>query len=262
MERSEYKTLYDFEDSYWWYLGQKHTILKLLTTYVGLDKIKEFKILDAGCGTGGNLQLLEDFTKSFGFDYSQVALTFCKKRGQRFLCRGSVVEPPFKPESFDFILSMDVLCNKTIKDKFMVVKNIRDLLKPGGYLLINLPAFHSLMGEHDLAVHTDKRFSMSETKQMLKEADLDIVRIIYFNTLLFPIIGLTRLLNKMKTKNKEVYSSDFKKLPPIINSLLFNLLKFEASYMKYFNIPFGLSIMALAQKDPHKTIINITERKK
>ena len=248
MEKHEYKTLYEFEDSYWWYLGLQHTIRKLLSTYIGLDKIRHFKILDAGCGTGGNLNILKKFGEGVGLDFSRDALLYCKKRDLKYLCRASVENFPFKSGSFDLILCMDVLCHKTVKSKLDVINKMKDLLKPGGYLLLNLPAFDSLKSEHDRAVHTDKRFSMKETKEKLKTADLDINRIIYFNTLLFPFISLSRFFRKSKTSEEIAHTSDFKKIPEILNKSLLTLLKFEASYIKNFNLPFGLSIMALAQK--------------
>src|SRR4030042_6993110 len=130
MEKHEYKTLYDFEDCYWWYLGLKHTIMKLLSTYIGIDKISTFRILDIGCGTGGNLQFLKKFVEGIGIDYSPDALSFSKIRGLKLLCRGSVEEFPFKPDTFDLILSVDVLSHKKVKGKFKVLHNIRELLKP------------------------------------------------------------------------------------------------------------------------------------
>jgi len=249
LEEHEYRTLYEFEDSYWWYLGLQHTILKILSLYIGLERISGFRILDAGCGTGGNLKLLRKFREGVGLDYSPKALEFCRKRGLKCLCRGSVEEFPFKPETFDLILCMDVLCHRTVASKLDVIKKMKELLKPGGYLLLNLPAHDFLRSEHDRAVHTDKRFSMEETRAKLREAALKMVRIIYFNTFLFPFLAVSRKLGKSKTKGEEIVKSDFKRLPTPINKAFFFLLKFEASYIKYFNLPFGLSIMALARKE-------------
>jgi hypothetical protein len=143
---------------------------------------------------------------------------------------------------------MDVLCHKTVKSKLDVIRQMKELLKPGGYVLLNLPAYDTLKSKHDIAVHNDKRFSMSETKQKIEETGLDIVRIIYFNTILFPFIAFLRKIESFKKPKDAHPASDFKPLPNIINQALFNLLKFEASYIRYFNLPFGLSIMALARK--------------
>ncbi|MEK7633237.1 MAG: class I SAM-dependent methyltransferase [Patescibacteria group bacterium] len=239
METREYKIMYEVEDSHFWYQGMRRITKTLLDKY--LPKNKQLKILDAGCGTGRNILFLKNYGQVFGIDISQEAIKFCKKRKLTNLKLGNVDKISFKNKSFDVVACFDVLYHKQVKDYKKVIKEFYRILKPGGVLFIRVPAFQFLYGSHDIAVHTKHRFEKEELKILLKNNNFEVLKASYVNCFLFPLAILKRMLDKSSV-------SDVKQINPILNWLFKIPLFFEAVLIKYFDLPFGLSVIIVAKK--------------
>ena len=142
MEFEEFKIMYQAEDTHWWYRGLRGVMFRLL----GLRNPRRrcMQILDAGCGTGGTLQALQDagFTRTEGFDLSKVALEFCNMRGLNGMKRGSITDIPFGDCSFDVVISCDVLNDVGTPNEQKALTELYRVLKPRGYLFdqIRCPA--------------------------------------------------------------------------------------------------------------------------
>lgn len=241
----EYQKLYHLEDIYWWYVALR------MITCAFIQKIesgnRRLKILDAGCGTGGGLKQLSYYGNVYGIDISEEALSLCKKRGLNRLTQASINHMPFKEGTFDMIVSHDVICHTAVKDDNKVISEFHRLLKPGGVVLLNTPAYNWLISEHDKAVHTSHRYTRKEIIKKLRMNGLTVIKATYWNTILFPFLALFRLCKKNIINKKT--SSDLKKLPEWINNLLKFIVTIECYLLQKINLPFGLSIFCIARKE-------------
>lgn len=248
MQPYEYTTMHQFEDHYWWYSGFRRILSRSLENF--LKPTSQMILLDAGCGTGGNLTYLRKIlnpSKLCAIDIHPSALHLTNTRNAGAdLLQASVNEIPFQKNVFDMVTSFDVLCIRGIND-LGALREFNRTLKSGGLLLINIPAYEFLRGEHDNAVHTDHRYSANELNQKLKSAGFIVKRITYWNALLLPFIFIWRKINTVK-KNPAAPQSDFRNLPTWINEVLKFVLRIEERLLSFLNLPFGTSILAIAQK--------------
>ena len=244
MEYESYKELFVIEDFHWWLVGNQRIILKILNEKY--NKECELKILDAGCGTGGLMKSIEDRGIVIGLDLSKDALMFARRKMRSPLVRANVQILPFKNDSFDFVLSNDVIYHLNVFDDFAAIKEHERILKQDGKLFIRVAALDWLYGEHDRRVHTGRRYTKQKLENMINEAGLQIEFCSYSNFLLFPFVVLKRIGERL-LRLKSI-PSDLVVLPSFINKTLTWVLLIEAVVMKKINLPFGSSIICLAKK--------------
>lgn len=208
-------------------------------------------ILDAGCGTGGVLRKLGASRRLFGLDRSPLALERARRRGAFPLCRGSVTRLPYRSGSFDLILSLDVLYHRGVESDLEALREFRRCLRPGGFLILNLPAFESLRSSHDLAIHTGRRYRRGQLGRLLEEAGLAPVRITYWNTTLFPAIALFRWLRRGRAASpgRAPDPSDVAPVPLPFDRILGWVLDLERVWLRALDLPFGLSLFAVARRE-------------
>jgi ubiquinone/menaquinone biosynthesis C-methylase UbiE len=239
----EINRLAEYEDNYWWHLGRQKIIMKLLEQYIKTSKIKNFSILDAGCGTGGTTLLLKDFGIVHAIDYSINALNFCKQRGLNNIVNCTTSDLPFSQECFDIITILDSL--EHIRDDVGVLKQLSYVLKKDGIIIITVPAFQFLWSNHDLAVSHVKRYTLNDLTEVLAKVGLQRVRITYFMSLLFPLIAIYKVLSKYKNTEPK---ADLVPLPGIINKILQSVLSCECRLLTRMNLPFGSSLLCISKK--------------
>lgn len=182
MEKKEYEIMFRFEDDYWWYIALRGLTLSFINKFS--HKKDNMRILDAGCGTGGLLARISAF-KAYGLDVSEEAMKFCKIRKLRNVIRASVCNIPFSRDSFDLIVSLDVLYYFGVMNDIIVLREFCRVLNRGGILLLNLPAYNFLQSKHDKAVHIKHRYIHKELKEKVKKAGFKIEKISYRNTFFF-----------------------------------------------------------------------------
>jgi ubiquinone/menaquinone biosynthesis C-methylase UbiE len=250
MTPDEYKFLYELEERHWWFVGMRRIVAALLD---GAVPGRAERILDAGCGTGLMLSWLRRYGKEssvFGLDFSSFAVRYSAQRGERLLVEGSIAAMPFPSECFDLVTTFDVLDSFPVPGAAAPFGELARVLKPGGVLLVRVPAFQFLYSQHDRAVCTEHRYTARELRQRLEEQGLTIARTTYAITILFPVALAWRWLTRSRTDNPQ---SDVRPLPgPLrwLNPLLAGLLAMEAAWLRWlpWRLPFGLSVMALARK--------------
>lgn len=244
MEKNEYARMYNLESNFWWY-----TILHELVDFtIGKNKPEgEIKILDAGCGTGKMMEVLQKYGLVYGIDHSEDAVSFAKKRGLDHIFIGDLNDYCFEEDSYDSVICLDVLYHTAIKDDLMVVKKFYDALKKDGLLIINLPAFEYLKRPHDLVVHTRKRYRKREFVSQLKEIGFSVISSSYRMPHLYFIILISKLFRgKMNSEKPE---SDLKELPAWLNTLLIFFGRAENAVIKGgVSIPVGSSLFIVAKK--------------
>ncbi|MGO9122620.1 MAG: class I SAM-dependent methyltransferase [Desulfomonilaceae bacterium] len=248
MEPYEYETLFEFESFYWWY---KALHLILLDTLKSLGLSTGAKVLDAGCGTGQNLANIVDAITfdAYGFDISGYAASFWKRRDLQKTCLASIDEIPFASESFQAVVSVDVLeCEEVNEEK--AFKEIWRVLSPGGYMVLVVPAYDWLIDkEHHKAVGAVRRYSKNRLLEILTKYPMHITRMTHlFGSVLPAVAGYRCTANLFTRKRTDQPRSDLKPLNPILNRILFKLVDMERMLLRKLNIPFGSSIMTVARK--------------
>jgi len=244
MERQLYETLYKVERTYWWFAGQRFLLNNLLQRYY--DSKKGLKLLDVGCGTGINMQLLSKFGTAYGIDISDYAIHFCKMRGIKKIKKSNVMNIKFNNNIFDVVTSLGVFYHRNVTDDVKAMKEIYRVLNPGGRFFIFDLAMKCLYGKHDIAFDGIRRYSRRELKLKLEQIGFNVEKISYVNTILFPAVYISRkigILTKSKPKSEV---QDY--INPALNSILKVLFKTELNLVNYINYPFGVNIFAVARK--------------
>jgi SAM-dependent methyltransferase len=242
MEKEQYEILYRLEESHWWYLGMQRIVGSMLERH--LNPADRPRILDAGCGTGGMLSYLSRFGPTVGIDIADEAVSLAHRRGLDRVARASVEEVPFATSSFDLLVSFDVLYHQAVVDDRKALREFHRVLRPGGLLVVRVPAYNWLRGAHDLAVHTRHRYSAPELGHKLQDAGFSLQKLTHVNSLLFPIAAMKRM---MEGKHRPLMM-DLELPPAPINSLLYGVLKLESALLPAISFPWGLSVLALARK--------------
>jgi SAM-dependent methyltransferase len=250
MTPEEYKYLYELEEHHWWFEGMRRITAALLD---GRPPARPLRILDAGCGTGLMLSWLRRYgvgSRVYGVDISSDALRYCSLRGEKLLVQASVAELPLPAGTFDLVVSFDVLDSFPLSEAARPFAELARVLKPGGLLLVRVPAFQFLYSEHDAAVFTVHRYRLAELARCVTGQGLKAEVLTYANTILFPAAALWRWSRRSR---REGAQSDVRPLPRTVrwlNPLLARLLFLEAGWLRHVRrcLPVGLSAIALARK--------------
>jgi SAM-dependent methyltransferase len=248
MQADEYRKMFALEENFWWYRGMLDITRRLLGRYCRTND--NFKILDAGCGTGKMLLELRQFTPGdpFGLDYSAEAMKFLKVRAVPNVLQASTTELPFAADSFDLVTSFDVLCQLPGDGDLQALREFHRVLNPRGKIYVRLPAYQWMFANHDRCSLTVHRYTRSELVAKVQTARFRILKASYANFFLFPPLAFKRIaLEKMGILAE---SSDLRPVPPFLNTLLEIPLRLEAQLLnrKGFRFPYGVSLLCLAEK--------------
>ncbi|MBI3761788.1 MAG: class I SAM-dependent methyltransferase [Chloroflexi bacterium] len=246
MDISEYYNIARLEESHWWYVGMAGIAKDWLSHLPTVNAAKPRVILDAGCGTGGDLKFLSEFGTAIGIDLHPLALRLSAEKGYTRLARATVEQLPFPGESIAVLTSFEVLYHLQVNDDAQALRDFARVLEPGGWLLLRLPAHDWLRGAHDRTVHTRHRYTREEVQAKLRTAGLRPVRVTYANTLLFFPAALWRLIQRGTSDEAH---TDVRLPSPPVNRALTALLRAEGLWLRRFDLPIGLSVLALAQKE-------------
>lgn len=248
MDPAEYELMYKAEESHWWYVGMSAITKAVLDTCC--RKGEGLRILDAGCGTGGALSWLSNYGEAVGLDLSPEAVYFCKYRGHKRICRGTVMTLPFAENSFDLVVSLDVLYFKGILDN-LVLEEFYRVLAPGGRAVVRVPAYDWLRGAHDRRLSTGHRYTLPELRDKMKRVGLEPQLLTYINTFLFPLALAKRLCERWLPSQ---HTSDTAlEMKPLAGILKWFLLQ-ESRIIQKRALPFGLSIMGVGRKEVESKI--------
>lgn len=242
MEISEYKNIYDNEKEHFFYVSTHRLVYLLIKKWL---KTEEPKILDAGCGTGGLMDILSGFGATRGIDFSSEAVKFAKARGHK-VYEASVEKIPFRDNTFDLVTSIDVIYHKAVKNDVRALSEFARVLKPNGVLILRVPANKFLMSAHDRHVHTARRYSMTELKEKLSKSGFKLERISYVHSPLFLVSVIRVLFEKLFGSVK---GSGVQKVGKITNRLIILLLDLEGLLIRLgVTLPFGQGLIAVCKK--------------
>ena len=236
MEPAEYALMDAAEDRMWWYRALHARLLDRLGPING-------RVLDAGCGTGGFLAQVKarwPHLQSIGLEYAEPAAIRARGKSQTPIARGSVNALPFMDGTFDAAVSADVLCHRAV-DPAQALAELKRVLKPGGRLIVNMPAYTWMLSAHDRRVHNVRRQTASQTAAMLHQAGFGKIRARYWNGLLLPLMAMQRKV--LATGDAE---SDVAPFPPWLDAIFHGITTAERRLP--FPLPFGGSVLAIADK--------------
>jgi ubiquinone/menaquinone biosynthesis C-methylase UbiE len=246
MDPHEHDIMRSVEDHYWWYQALRQHVAASIE-----PASPDFSLLDAGCGTGGMLAVVRErfpLANLAGVDQSDHALeiTAGRQTGAK-LVAATVHELPFPSDSFDVVLSLDVLSHAGVDDA-LAVREMQRVLRPAGRLILNLAAFDFLRGAHDCAVDVNHRYTKRRLRALLAGSSLQVERSSYWNATFAPPIALLRWLSRVR-KVASQPRSDFRSIPPLMNSLFKGVAALELAASRHVSLPFGTSLFAVARKN-------------
>ena len=247
MKKNAYNEMFAVEDRHWWYVGLHDLVLLLAKE---LFSNRTLKILDAGCGTGGLISVLSRARHQVeGIDYSEDAIAFCHKRGLEKVFKADINSWIPTPNSFDLIVSMDVLCHKWVHNEILVLKTLAGGLKNNGLMMLNYPAFPILNRHHDEVVMIRERYTKKTLNKYLSDAGLEPVVLSYRLPLAFIFLLFLRIYEAVKANTLEA-KSDIANIPSqIINQALLKIVKLENQAIAHgISIPFGSSLFVVVKK--------------
>jgi len=246
MEREHQQRYYDLGKTYWWLAGKYRIIEDVLAREFHPTRARPY-VLDVGCGPGNMLDVLSAHGETFGSDFSADALLFCLGRGHQRVVRADFHSLPVKADSFDLITCIDVL--EHLENDRSAIAELQRILRPGGLLVVSVPAFQFLWGDHDTLYGHHRRYRTAELKERMERVGLDVQRLTYFEPLFLPPLWLYRSWKKLTVREGGLEKrDDFIALFKPLNTLLAHVIAAERFPLRYFDFPFGVTILAIARK--------------
>jgi SAM-dependent methyltransferase len=239
----EYETLFRSEDTHWWFRALRRVLGWHLERH--LPGWREAALLDAGCGTGANLAHLPGSGLRVGIDRAPEALALARRRGLSVLVRGDVSSLPFADGCFDAAISISVIYHQWVADPAAALRELRRVLRPGGLVLVDVPAFASLWSEHDEAVMTARRFTEPALRRLLADAGFEVLRATYWATLLFPAVWAARRFG-LVAGGRDL---DAAQRPGAVRETVLDaLMRAESFLWRRLPLPFGVSLHCVARR--------------
>lgn len=242
MQTDEYAKLFENEDTYWWFVARRELALRLLHDAVGRNP--EAPVLDLGCGTGAVLSAMPETYRAVGVDMSELATDFCRQRGLRRLARADGTALPFRDASFSGIVALDIF--EHIQDDHAAFAEAHRVLKPGGSLVLSVPAYRWLWGPHDVALMHHRRYQLREVKRCVRLAGFRVTRASYGVFLLFPLVVILRISDRLSRRPATV---SLPRVDSSQNHALVRLQSLESRLIaKGAPLPWGSSVVVVATK--------------
>jgi SAM-dependent methyltransferase len=238
MKDEAYELMKEWEHSYWWYRARREIVCAAVGRFVPPGS----EVVDYGCGTGSIArELAARGHRVLAADVAGVALSACASSGLRTL---DLNEGWLAPGGADCVLACDVL--EHVDDDVGLLVRFREALRPGGQLLVTVPAYEFLWSGEDYVSNHVRRYTRSLLLQRLRQAGYHTLWSSYFNTVLFPL-EVAVILAKRLFRPRDLYRSNVQPLPSWINTILYKLFAMERSALKRLRFPFGGSILAVAR---------------
>ena len=207
------------------------------------------RILDCGCGTGSNLEMLRPYGRAVGFDLTRIGAGFAAAHGHR-VAQASISDIPFRSGAFDLVTAFDVF--QTLPDavEHAGIREMSRVLKPGGWILLHVAALDILHGRHSVLSEETRRYTKPSLRRLVEEAGFRIERLTFDHFSLLPLMLPVRVWHRLTAKDGVVAAGEGEITVPMapVNALLTGLVSIEALALRAMNMPLGSSLMCLARK--------------
>ena len=243
--------LFEKEETYWWHVARREMVIALLAGR-GLPGVPGGGLaLDVGCGGGYTSKVLESSRwRVVSMDVSDEALSSCRRRGLKRLCRTDLqgFPLPFKTGSFDLVLAMDVI--EHVEDDRHALAECRRILKEDGLLVVTVPAYMALWSAWDEALGHRRRYTGRRLSEAAVRAGLAVERMTYFFCVVLPAAVVVRSVKRLVYRKAAQYTTDFVPIPRVVNGLLILVGRLERFFVAKLRVglPFGLSVIAVLSK--------------
>ena len=238
MEDIVYKDMIIQEKEHWWFKARREILDSYLSS---LNLPLDSSILEIGCGTGGNISMLQKYGKVSAIEMDEFAISYAKKTG-------ATIRQGYLPDNFPFEEKFDLICMfdvlEHIEEDMETLCIIKEYLKPDALLIITVPAYQWLYSSHDRLLHHKRRYYKSDLIKKIDKSNLTILNFTFFNTLLFPLVIVARILDMFKFSNN---STGYKIPNKILNLLFYHIFNSEKKLLKFINFPFGTSLFILVK---------------
>ncbi len=239
MDRRVYDNMRAIEHAHWWFRARR-AILSDQLSMLGLPP--GASILEVGCGTGGNLEMLSRFGSVFGVEPDPESRAYAAEKSGRAVLDGKLPDGlPIFENKFDLIAALDVI--EHLDDDTNSVAALGKLLKPGGVFLTTVPAHPWLWSRHDELHHHKRRYRKADYTALISDAGFEIEKVSYFNSVLFPVIAVLRALHFGEISGR----ADDAMPSRVVNSLLERAFASEAFLLRHTVLPFGISLLVVAR---------------
>jgi SAM-dependent methyltransferase len=239
MERVVYQQMAELDDRHWWYRARRKIIADLIRREAHLPA--NAQLLEIGCGTGHNLAMLSGFGHVEGLELDDEARALSEKRLGRKVMSSPLPELAGVPDRhYDLIGAFDVI--EHIDEDHAALESIATKLKPGGTFMMTVPAHQWMWSAHDAVNHHKRRYSRRSLKALIDGSPLQLKRVGYFNSLLFPLAVAERAVSKLRGKEE----ADVTLPPAPFNMALEKVFAAERHLVGRLPLPPGLSLFAVA----------------
>lgn len=241
MESAVYDRMERLDGQHWWFVARRRILSDQIAA---LDLSPDARILEVGCGLGGNLAMLSQFGSLSAMELNDDARRMAARRSGLVIQGGALPDDlDFEPGSFDLIAALDVI--EHIDDDGAAVASLMPLLKPSGSLIMTVPAYRWLWSEHDDIHHHKRRYLQGGVRALIEGAGLSVEKLSHFNTVLFPLIVAIRMLGNLVGRTGH---SDDAMPGPLVNRILSILFSAERHVLRHISLPVGLSILCIARR--------------
>lgn len=239
MERSVYREMAELDQRHWWYRARREVLAGLIRREAMPPP--KARILEIGCGTGHNLEMLGQFGRLDALELDDEARAIAERRLGRKAMSAPLPElAGVRNRHYDLIAALDVI--EHIDDDGAALAAIAAKLKSGGRFVMTVPAHQWMWSAHDVVNHHKRRYSKRSLRQLIDESPLRLDRIGYFNSLLFPLAVAERLASRMRGKDE----ADVKLPSAPLNAALERVFATERHLVGRLPLPPGLSLFAVA----------------
>jgi SAM-dependent methyltransferase len=235
---------FDAEERHWWYRGRRRVLAAVLD---GLALAPGIRILDAGCGSGRNMADLAQRGSVAGVELASSSLDVARGRGIGEVRAGSLEQPlPFADDAFDLAVALDVL--EHLRDDRPAWRELARVVAPGGRLVVTVPQYGWLWGEHDVVSHHHRRYTRALVAERAAAAGWRVERLTSFNSALLPAIAAVRFAQRLR--RSAAPADDLSRTPQgAVNALLERVLAAEAAWIaRGRDLPAGVSLLAVLRR--------------
>ena len=246
------------EREHFWFHGFRRFVGPLLRDAVAsLPQDRPLRLLDCGCGTGNNLLLLREHGRAFGIDITYSGLAYARGQGERLVAQASATDLPFPEGAFDLVGSFDVIYALDDAGAARALREMYRVMRPGGYLVLNVAALPGLGGNHGVLGGEVQRYTRGSLRRHLEAAGFSVNRLTYTNASILPLVAGVRLGQRMFGHRES--TREISVPPKPVNAALAAVLAIEAAALRYLDMPLGTSLLTLASRpsgsDPGLTLV-------
>jgi SAM-dependent methyltransferase len=239
---------YQAERSHFWFRGFRQYMQPAIAR--ALDGVGDARILDCGCGTGSNLEMLRPHGRAVGFDLTAIGVRFARGHGHR-VAQASIDAIPFRTATFDLVTSFDVFQCLPENVERAAIREMARVLKPGGWVLLHVAALEILHGKHSVLSEEVRRYTPARLRAIVEAGGFRIERLTFDHMTLLPLMLPVRMWHRWTAAGGKVEAGDGEITVPIapVNTALTALVSLEAMALRAVNMPLGSSLMCLAQRN-------------